>query len=210
MKISILGTGNLAEAMAAALTKKTYHVMVGARDTEKASRLAGELGHYAKSGTLANAIHYGEVVIIAVPYKSVEEVLGHIDTYRGKIIVDATNPLIFKGMAELALGHDTSAAEQIAKMIPEAKVVKAFNTAFTETYEATSFGANEASMFYCGDDSEAKEIVKKIILDLDLDPVDCGPLDSARLLEPLAALIIRVGINMGQGREIAWKLLKRD
>ncbi|MEM6629824.1 MAG: NADPH-dependent F420 reductase [Bacteroidota bacterium] len=210
MKIGILGTGNLAEAMATALTKKNYHVMVGARDVEKARRFTGELGHYAKAGTIANAIHYGEVIILAVPYKSVDEVLGHIDTYKDKIVVDATNPLIFKGMAELALGHETSAAEQIAQMVPEAKVIKAFNTAFTETYEFTSFGPNEASMFYCGDDSEAKDVVKKIILDLDLDPVDCGPLDSARLLEPLATLIIRIGVNMGQGREIAWKLLKRE
>lgn len=210
MKISILGTGNLSEALAQALTKKTYHVMIGSRDPEKAKRLAGEMGHYAKGGTIANAVHYGEVVIIAVPYKSVSDVLAHIDTYRGKVIVDATNPVVFKNMADLAMGFDTSAAEQIAKMIPEAKVVKAFSTAFTETYASTSFGPNEASMFYCGDDDEAKEVVKKILLDLDLDPVDCGPLDSARLLEPMAVLMIRLGINMGMGREIAWKLLQRS
>jgi len=210
MKISILGTGNLGEALAKALAKKTYHVMIGARDVEKAQRMAGELGHYAKAGTIANAIHYGEVIILAVPYKSVDDVLGRIDTYRGKIVVDATNPLVFKGMVELAMGHTTSAAEQIAKMVPEAKVVKTFNTAFTETFEATSFGPSEASMFYCGDDSDAKEVIKKIIKDLDMDPIDCGPLDSARLLEPMATLMVRLGINMGMGREIAFKLLKRE
>ncbi len=183
--------------------------MIGSRDPEKAKSLAGEMGHYAKGGTIANAIHYGEVIIVAVPYKSVSEVFSHTDSFRGKVVVDATNPVIFKGMADLALGNETSAAEQIAKMVPEAKVVKAFNTAYTETYASTSFGPSEASMFYCGDDEGAKAVVEKIIKDLDLDPVDCGPLDSARLLEPLAVLIIRLGINMGQGREIAWKLLQR-
>lgn len=210
MKIGILGTGNLGEALTKALSKKTYHVMLGSRDTEKAMEIAGGIDHYAKGATLANTIHYGEVIILTVPYKAVEETIRNTDNFRGKIVIDATNPVVFENLPDLAFGHTTSAAEQIAKMLPEAKVVKAFNTAFTETYTYTSFGPNEASMFYCGDDDDAKAVVKKIITDIDLDPVDCGPLQSARLIEPMAALLIRLGVNMGLGREIAFKLLKRD
>ena len=209
MKVGILGTGNLGKALAEALTKKTYHVMIGSRDPEKADELAMEMGHYAKGGTLAHAIHFGEVVILAMPYKSIEETLRNIDSFRGKVVVDATNPLVPGKMMELSLGHTTSAAEQIAKMIPEAKVVKAMNTAFSETYESPSFGPHEPSMFYCGDDDEAKAAVASIIKDLDFEPIDCGPLDSARFLEPMAALIVRLGVNMGMGREIAFNILQR-
>jgi len=210
MKISILGTGNLGEALAKALTRQAYHVMIGAKEPEKAFAIAGTFDHYAKGATFANAIHYGEVIILAVPYQSVEETLRNTDSYRGKIVIDATNPLIMDGMPDLALGHTTSGAEQIARMLPEAKVVKALNTAFTETYLYTSFGPSEASMFYCGDDEEAKKVVKKILTDINLAPIDCGPLSCARMLEPMAALLIRLGINMGMGREIAYKLLVRD
>lgn len=209
MKIGILGTGNLGRSLAEALTKKSYHVMLGSRDVSKANELAGELGHYATGGTLAHAIHFGEVVILAVPYNSVEETFRNTDSFRGKVLIDATNPLVPGKMFDLSLGHTTSAAEQVAKMVPEAKVVKAFNTAFSECIEAPSFGPNEVSMFFCGDDDAAKATVREIIEDLDFDPIDCGPLDSARLLEPMAALIIRLGINMGMGREIAFHILKR-
>ncbi len=210
MKIGILGTGNLGEALTKALSRKAYHVMLGSRESAKAIEIAGGIDHYAKGATIANTIHYGEIIILAVPYKSIEEILRNTDNFRGKIVIDATNPLVFEGMPDLAFGHSTSAAEQIAKMLPEVKVVKAFNTAFTETYTYSSFGPNDASMFYCGDDEDAKQVVKKIISDIDLDPVDCGPLSSARMLESLAALLIRLGVNMGLGREIAFKLLKRE
>lgn len=210
MKIGILGTGNLATALGKALTHKGYRVMFGGRDLAKANAAAGQMEHYAQGGTLANAIHYGEILFLAVPYKALESVLRTTDTYRGKIVVDCTNPLIPGEFMDIALGHTTSAAEQIAQMIPEAKVIKAYNTAYVELIaDGPYFGAHDASMFYCGDDAEAKEAVAKVIAATGFEPVDCGPLSSARMLEPMAALLIRLGINMGMGREIAFKLLSR-
>ncbi len=211
MKIGIIGTGNVAKGLGKSLTHHGYHVMFGSRDPQKANALAGEMEHFAQGGTVANTIHYGEIVIIAVPYKAVEATLRNIDTFRDKVIVDCTNPIIFGEMAELAIGHTTSAAEQIAKMVPGAQVVKAFNTSFANHMEnGPYFGPHDASMFYCGDDEEAKEAVCKLIEAVGFEPVDCGPLDSARMLEPMAALIIRLGYNLGMGNEIAFKLLKRD
>ena len=209
MKIGILGTGDLAKSLGTALTHHGYHVMFGSREVAKAQDLAGEMEHFATGGTLANAIHFGEMIVIAVPYKSVEETLRASDNYRGKVLIDATNPIIPGGMFELAIGHTTSAAEQIAAMVPEATVVKAFNTAFTETVESPHFGPNDVTMFYCGNDDKAKAAVAKMIEDIGMKPVDCGPLDSARLLEPMATLIIRLGINLEMGREIAFNLLQR-
>ena len=210
MKIGILGTGDLAKSLGKALTHHGYHVMFGSRTPAKAQELAGEMEHFATGGTLANAIHFGEMVVLAVPYKAVEETLRASDNYRGKVLIDATNPVIPGGMFDLAMGHTTSAAEQIAAMVPDASIVKAFNTAFTESIDSPHFGPNDATMFFCGNDDKAKAAVSKMISDIGMDPVDCGPLDSARLLEPLATLIIRLGINLGMGREVAFKLLNRS
>lgn len=211
MKIAILGSGSLAKALGKALTKNRYHVMFGARDEEKARALGAEMEYYGTGGTISSAIHYGEIVMLAVPYRAIEEVLRNPDAFDGKLVVDCTNPVIFnENMAELVLGNDTSAAEQIASMIPKAKVVKAFNTAYAEHIESGPyFGSNDASMFYCGDDEAAKASVSKLIADAGFEPVDAGPLDSARLLEPMAALVIRLGVGMGRGRNIAFKLLQR-
>lgn len=211
MKLGIIGTGRIGRALCKSLTHKGYHVMVGSRTPQKAMDLAGEMDHFAQGGTIANAIHYGEVIFLAVPYKAVDDIVRNIDSFRGKIVVDCTNPLIFGQQVELALGHTTSAAEQIAGMIPEATVVKAFNTAFAEHIaNGPYFGPVDGSMFYCGDDPAAKAAVCNIIADTGFDPVDCGPLDSARFLEPMAALIVRLGMNSEEGREICFKLLSRS
>ncbi|MCB0853415.1 MAG: NAD(P)-binding domain-containing protein [Bacteroidetes bacterium] len=211
MKLGIIGTGNIGIALGKALTKKGFRVMFGSRSVAKANQAAGEMEHNADGGTIANAVHFGEIVFLAVPYKSIEEVLRNSDSFNGKIVVDCTNPVIFGEYPELAIGHTTSAAEQIAKMIPEAKVVKAFNTAFSNHIaNGPYFGPNDGSMFFCGDDAQAKAAVAKVIEATGFEPVDCGPLSSARMLEPMAVLIIRLGNNMGMGNEIAFKLLTRE
>lgn len=211
MKVGIIGTGSIAKALTTALTHKGVAVMVGSRDPQKAEALAGEMDHFAQGGSIANAIHYGEVVILAVPYKAVEETLRHSDNYRGKIILDCTNPLSFAdGEVRVALGGNTSAAEQIARMVPEARVVKSFNTAFAHLMESGPyFGPHDGSMFYCGDDADAKEAVKYLIEAVGFEAIDAGPLSSARELEGMAALLIRLS-QQGYGRDIAFKLLQRE
>lgn len=212
MKIGIIGTGSVAKALATAFTHAGYRVMIGSRSLDKAQALAGEMERFAQGGTVANTIHYGEMVLLSVPYKAVPDVLRQIDTYRGKIIVDCTNPLTMQdGQPTLALGHDTSAAEQIAAMVPEARVIKAFNTAFAELMEqGPYFGPVDGSMFYCGDDQEAKQAVARLISATGFEPIDCGPLNSARLLEPMATLIIRLSRQPGMSRQMAFKLLQRE
>ncbi|MDX2246905.1 MAG: NADPH-dependent F420 reductase [Bacteroidia bacterium] len=211
MKVGIIGTGKIGLSLGKALTRKGYKVMFASQSLASANEAAGQMEHNATGGSVANAIHYGEIVFLAVPYKSVEEVLRNTDSYRGKIVVDCTNPVIMGNPAELAIGFTTSAAEQIARMIPEAKVIKAYNTAFAHHIaDGPYFGPNDASMFFCGDDAAAKASVARLIEATGFEPVDCGPLSSARLLEPMAVLIIRLGYNLGMGSEIAFKLLKRD
>lgn len=211
MKLGIIGTGKISKALCTALTHKGYRVMVGGRNLNEAKSIAGSMDHFATGGSIANAVHYGEIVFLAVPYKAIEEVLRNTDSFRGKIVVDCSNPVVFGEYPELAIGHTTSAAEQIAKMLPEAKVIKAYNTSIAKQIEnGPYFGANDGTMFYCGDDAEAKKSLHKIIAATGFEPVDCGPLHSARLLEPLAVLMMRLAFSEGKGEEIAIKLLTRE
>ena len=210
MKIGIIGTGNVAANLGKALTHKGYHVMFGSRTVAKSVELAGKMEHYATGGTIASAVQYGEIVILAVPYKALESILSASDNFRSKVIIDCTNPIDWSGgMPALAFGQDTSAAEQIAKMLPEAQVVKAFNAVYSAVMSSPYFGAHDASMFYCGDDATAKKAVTKLIADIGFDAVDAGPLHSARLLEPLAVLLLRLAHDRKAGEEIAFKLLSR-
>ena len=209
MKIGIIGTGNVAKNLGKALTHKGYSVMFGSSDTAKAKELAGEMEHYATGGTVAHTVHYGEILVLAVPYREAEAVLRQSDNYKGKILVDCTNPLSGESSTSLALGHTTSAAEEIAKLVPDAKVVKAFNTGFAEHIGSPYFGPNDASMFYCGDDADAKAATVSLIEASGFEAVDAGDLKSARLLEPLATLMIKLAFDQGMGREIGIKLLKR-
>ncbi|MEM6765297.1 MAG: NADPH-dependent F420 reductase [Bacteroidota bacterium] len=209
MKIGIIGTGNVAKYLGKALTHKGYNIMIGSSDTSRAKELAGEMEHYASGGTVAHTIHYGEILVLAIPYKEAEAVLRQSDNYKGKILVDCTNPLTSESSTSLALGHTTSAAEEIAKLLPDVRVVKAFNAGFAEHIGSPYFGPNDASMFYCGDDAAAKEAVSRLIEACGFEAVDAGDLKTARLLEPLAALMIKLAFDEGMGREIGIKLLQR-
>ena len=138
------------------------------------------------------------------------EALKAAGPLKEKILIDCTNPLK-PDFSELAIGHDTSAAEEIAKMAPGAKVVKAFNSVFADIYNSESrlFGSRMPTMFYCGDDDGAKSTVAKLIRETGFEPIDAGPLRSARYLEPLAMLMIQLGYGQGMGTNIALNLIRR-
>jgi hypothetical protein len=106
------------------------------------------------------------------------------------------------------VGHDTSAAEQVASWAKGARVVKCFNTTGAENMANPRFGADRAVMFLAGDDEAAKKSVVKLGEDLGFEMVDAGALSIARLLEPVAMLWIRLAFRRGLGRDFAFKLLR--
>ena len=114
-----------------------------------------------------------------------------------------------KDFSGIELGHTTSAAEEIAGWAPTARVVKAFNSASTKVMADPVFGDHRASMFYCGDDPPAKAMVRELVTGLGFDPIDAGPLTSARYLEPLAMLYIHLAFKQGWGSNCAFEVLKR-
>jgi predicted dinucleotide-binding enzyme len=111
----------------------------------------------------------------------------------------------------LAIGHTTSAAEELAKMASGARVVKAFNTVFAHIYESGNlkFGRQRINIPICSDNEDAKVLVGMVVESLGLMPLDAGPLQNARFIEPHAALLILLAFKHGMGPNIAWKLLRR-
>jgi predicted dinucleotide-binding enzyme len=125
----------------------------------------------------------------------------------GKTVIDCVNPLL-PDLSGLSLGTTTSAAEEIAKLIPAAKVVKCFNTLGYANFADPVFGDQKASMFFAGDDAGAKLIVSELGNQLGFDMVDAGPLTQARWLEAMAILWITMAFKYGGSQRSAFKLLR--
>lgn len=209
MKIGIIGIGNIGGGLGRLLAARGHSVVFGVRDgsADKVTALLAEIDGNAGAAGIAEAAAVADVVILAVPWSAAEDVLQEAGDLGGKILVDTTNP-IAPGF-ELAVGHETSAAELIAGWSGGARVVKAFNTLGYEHLSSPSLGDETLDMFVCGDDAEAKATVSGLARELGFGIVDAGPLRSARLLEPLALLWIRLALVEGAGRGIALKLIRR-
>jgi hypothetical protein len=147
------------------------------------------------------------MLFTAVPWHTVPETLRDAGPLKGKVVVDCTNPLTSD--MGLAVGCTASAAEETAKLFPEAIVVKGFNTIFAAHYLSGDLGSGEQrlNMFFRGDDVAAKKKVGGIIESLGLIPVDAGPLSSARYIEPLGVFMVRLAFVQGMGIRIGWKLV---
>jgi predicted dinucleotide-binding enzyme len=210
MKIGIIGSGNMGGGLGRIWAGKGHAVIFSySRSAEKLNSLAASVPH-ARVDTPSEASAGSDIILLSVRWIDVPDALRQAGDLKGKIVIDCTNPLK-PDLSGLVLGCSTSAAEEIAKMVPGARVVKAFNTAFAQIYqeETRLFGSRRVAMFYCGDDAEAKTTVEKLIIDIGFEPVDSGPLASARYLEPLAMLMITLGYGVGMGTNIAYDLIRR-
>jgi predicted dinucleotide-binding enzyme len=209
VNIGIIGSGNVGAALARNWLRSGHRVLLSySRDPAKLSKLAAQLGAGVRAGTPAEAAQFGEAVLLATPWPSVDDALRAAGSLQGKILIDCTNPLK-PDLSGLAIGHATSAAEEIARRAPGARVVKAFNTTGADNMAAPQFGAERPFMPFCGDDPAAKAAVARLIADTGFEPVDAGPLASARLLEPFAMLWIHLALAQGLGPRFAFKLLRR-
>lgn len=210
MKIGIIGSGNVGSALGKIWAGNGNEIMFSSRHPEKLKGLVEPIGKNACYGFPAEAAKYGEVVVLSVPWTQALDALESAGSLSGKVLIDCTNPLK-PDMSGLAVGHTTSAAEEVAKAAPGARVVKAFNTTFAAVMHSPSrtFGSQKATGFYCGDDSSAKTTVSGLIKETGLDPLDVGPLMCARYLEPLAMLAMQIAFVQGLGTEMALGLLRR-
>jgi NADPH-dependent F420 reductase len=211
MKIGILGAGNMGGTLGRLWAELGHEVFFGLRDAEsmKAQRALSTVGDEAGWGTADEAAESADVILIAVPWEATQEVLASVaPRLAGKVLIDCTNP-IKPDLSGLAVGHTTSAAEEIARWAPRARVVKAFNTVGASTLHDAKYGDHSASVFVCGDDDPAKKIVTQLAEEIGFEVIDAGPLVEARYLEPLAMLWIHLAIRGKFGSKIAVKLLRR-
>lgn len=206
MKIAIVGSGMVGRALALAWGARGNEVTVAVRDPEKP-----ELADLAAAPGLSvvavdpEPVRRAEVVVLALPADDAATVAASLEGLDGKVVVDPTNPLA-GGFDRLDYGTTTSSAEKIAEAIPEAHVVKAFNTIGSSFFADPVVGGETASMFVAGDDADAKATVRELAESLGFEPVDCGPLVESRSLEAMALLWIRMTYVHQAGR-IAFRLL---
>jgi NADPH-dependent F420 reductase len=203
MNVTIIGTGNVARSLSTRLVSGGNSVTLLTRNVEPAGELVSSLQQVAQAGATARVAPLGgaiedDVVVLAVPYSAVEEIVAEYREHLGgKIVVDPTNPLnaTYDGLVTPA---DSSAAEEIARLLPEStRVVKAFNTAFASTVAAGAVEGRPIDILIAGDDAEAKATVGKLVEDGGLRPIDAGPLTRARQLEGLAFLHIQLQFTRG-------------
>jgi len=210
VNIGIIGSGKMGSGLGKLWASKGHNVFFSfSRDPGKLEGLAKSNPH-SRSGTPADAVASSDVILFSVGYGMIKEALAATGPIKDKILVDCTNP-VRPDLSGLSVGLTTSAAEEIAKLVPESRVVKAFNTVFAEVYhsETRLSGTRMPSMFYCGDDDDSKSVVSKLIRENGFEPIDSGPLKSARYLEPLAMLMIQLGHVQGLGTNIALNLMHR-
>ncbi len=203
MNITVIGAGNMGSALVKQLTRAGHRVAVTARNPEKARAVAAS-NPGASAVAPANAAAQAEVVVLATVYGDAVSALQSVGDLGGKVVVDITNPMTADYMA-LAIGHDTSAAEEIAKAMPGTDVVKAFNTVFAQVLaEGADFGNGKTvPVFVASDSARAKEVARTLAESIGFAVIDAGGLKNARYLEPLAGLNIYLGYGAGLGTNIA-------
>lgn len=211
-KVGILGTGEVGRSLARGFISRGYSVMLGSRDadSDKVRDLACDTG--ARTGTFEDAAIFGDIVVLSTLWSGTENALRLAGTKNlaGKIVIDTTNPLVFAPNAPpaLTLGHTDSGGEQVQRWLPDARVVKCFNTVGHAHMVDPQFPGGPPDMFLCGNDAGAKTIVSEICRELGWPTVDIGGIEGSRLLEPLCILWVSYGIRNNSWNH-AFKMLRK-
>jgi predicted dinucleotide-binding enzyme len=214
MKVGILGTGDVGRALGRGFVATGHQVKMGARTAghEKAMAWVAEMGRQASEGTFADAARFGEIVVFATLGVANPEVVKAIgpNTVAGKVVIDVTNPLDFsKGFPpDLAIKGDDSGGETLQRLIPEAKVVKAFNIVNNALMFRPDLPGGPPDMFIAGDDAAAKATVTVILNDFGWpNVIDFGGIRASRWLEAMCIAWVLACSASGNWRQ-AFKLLK--
>ncbi len=201
MKIAVIGSGDVGQALAKGLIEHGHRVMIGTRNTQK-NELKWVKKHEKEIlsvGSYAEAADFGEMAILAVAWNAAENVLAIVrPELSGKIVIDVTNPLIYNEdeAPTLSVGHDMSAGEMVQQTLADSHVVKTLNTINFKHMVKPHFKDGTPTMFMCGNNESAKAHVRDLLLELGwIDVQDIGTIDKSRVLEPLCLLWIEYGIS---------------
>jgi hypothetical protein len=212
-KIGIIGSGIVAQTLGSGFIKHGYQVMLGTSDKSKLTVWQKETGDNALLGSFADTTKFGEIIVLAVKgsvAKHAVDLIGK-DNLKGKIVIDATNPIAdappTNGVLKYFTKLDKSLMEELQETAPEAYFVKAFNSVGNAFMVNPTF-ESKPTMFICGNNDNAKTEVSKIIDLFGWEVADFGKVESARAIEPLCMLWCIPGLSKGEWSH-AFKLLKK-
>jgi len=210
MRIGILGSGLMGSKLGTIFARAGHGVVFSyARSGQKLKRLAREAGKGARAGTPREAAENADVLLLAVHWSRVNDVLKRAGDLSGKVIVTCSLPMN-KDDTKLVIAQTSSGAEALARKVRNADVVSAFGTVPSEVlfdvFAAKRRRRQRPSLLYCGDDRPAKRVAARLIRDVGFEPVDAGPLRIARYLEPFTLAIARLAYEGDQGPEIAYRI----
>ena len=208
MRVGILGSGLMGAKLGMLFARAGHEVVFSyARSRKKLEGLARDAGGNARAGTPGEAARDADAVLLAVHWSRMDDVLNQAGDVSGKVIVSCSLPMNADD-TELVVAHISSGAEELARKIPGAQVVSAFNTVPSEVlfsvFEARA-NAPQPSLVYCGDEQRAKDVAAGLIREVGFDPVDAGPLRIARYTEPFGLLVARLAYEGEGGPELAYR-----
>lgn len=202
-RVGVLGSGEVGRRLAAGFGSRGHDVMIGSRDPAKPELrewLSGE-GAGIKAGTFRAAAAHGQLLVLAVLGDAAEEAIADAgaENFAGKIVIDAMNPLDFsEGLPKLSIVGEDSLGERVQRALPEARVVKAFNTIGNPYFVDPGFSAGEPTMLIAGNDDAAKRTVRDALADFGWsDVVDIGGIEGSRELEAICIVWVKIGSARG-------------
>jgi 8-hydroxy-5-deazaflavin:NADPH oxidoreductase len=203
-RVGVLGSGEVGRRLASGFASRGHSVMIGSREPGKPELgewLSGE-GAGIEAGTFAQTVSHGELLALAVLGTAAEQVIADAgpSDFSGKVVIDATNPLDFSGgfPPKLAISGEDSLGERVQRALPDAKVVKAFNTIGNPYFVDPSFREGQPTMLIAGDDEDAKRTVGDVLAEFGWpDPVDLGGIEGARELEAICIAWVKIGGTRG-------------
>jgi len=206
MRITILGAGRMGGNLAKQWIQSGHSIYMGVRNLESqtVTSLMRELPASVTFGPMTESVTFGDILVFAVPYHAVDHLLSKLPDPGQKIVVDCTNPVQWQDGPIYMPGHNT--AEVLQRMWLDAKVVKAFNTIAASQILHPVISGEPIDMFYCGNDSEAGDVVGRLAQDMGFHPVDCGLLKNAPLLENLSILLMVQSSTVYRGHSLSMKL----
>ena len=208
MRIGILGSGLMGGKLGTIFARAGHDVVFSyARSARKLERLARAAKGKARAGTPAEAARASEVLLLAVHWSRIEDVLQQAGDVTGKIIITCSLPMN-EDDTGLVIAHTSSGAEALAQKAPTARVVSAFGTVPSEVLFdvfAARRKKTRPSLVYLGDEARSKKVVAALIREVGFDPVDAGPLRIARYTEPFTLLVAQLAYEGAKGPELAYR-----
>ena len=208
MRIGILGSGLMGGKLGTIFARAGHDVVFSyARSARKLERLARTAKGKARAGTPAEAARASEVLLLAVHWSRLEDVLQQAGDVTGKIIITCSLPMN-EDDTGLVIAHTSSGAEALAQQAPTARVVSAFGTVPSEVLFdvfAARRKKTRPSLVYLGDEARSKKVVAALIREVGFDPVDAGPLRMARYTEPFTLLVAQLAYEGAKGPELAYR-----